>query len=85
VRLLAAISSGETPVSLRRRERGSLKSEKASSHDPNSEELAAAAERLRGTVKTAVLDAHDETALETFFSRLEVVDHLVSMVGDSMG
>ena len=35
VRLLAAISSGETPVSLRRRERGSLKSEKSSSHDPN--------------------------------------------------
>ncbi len=50
----------------------------------NQAKLAAAAERLRGTVKTAVLDAHDETALETFFSRLEVVDHLVSMVGDSM-
>jgi NADP-dependent 3-hydroxy acid dehydrogenase YdfG len=44
----------------------------------------AAAERLMGTVKTAVLDAYDETALETFFSRLEVVDHVVSMVGDSM-
>ncbi len=35
-------------------------------------------------VKTAVLDAHDETALEGFFSTLEAVDHLVSMVGDSM-
>jgi len=44
----------------------------------------AAAERLGGAVKTAVLDAHDETALESFFSRLEAVDHLVSMVGDSM-
>jgi len=35
-------------------------------------------------VKTAVLDAHDGTALKGFFSRLEAVDHLVSMVGDSM-
>jgi short-subunit dehydrogenase len=50
----------------------------------NQATLSAAAERLRGTVKTAVLDAYDETALETFFSRLEVVDHVVSMVGDSM-
>jgi NAD(P)-dependent dehydrogenase (short-subunit alcohol dehydrogenase family) len=46
--------------------------------------LAAAAERLSGVVKTAVLDAHDGTALKGFFSRLEAVDHLVSMVGDSM-
>jgi hypothetical protein len=35
-------------------------------------------------VKTAVLDAHEDMALENFFSRLEVADHLVSMVGDSM-
>ena len=50
----------------------------------NQAKLAAAAERLGGAVKTAVLDAHDETALESFFSSLEAVDHLVSMVGDSM-
>jgi NAD(P)-dependent dehydrogenase (short-subunit alcohol dehydrogenase family) len=46
--------------------------------------LAAAAESLTGEVKTTVLDAHDDIALEHFFSRLEAVDHLVSMVGDSM-
>lgn len=46
--------------------------------------LAAATERLRGEVNTVVLDAHDETALERFFSTLEPIDHLVSMVGDSM-
>ena len=46
--------------------------------------LAAAAEGLSGAVTMAVLDAHDETALEGFFSSLESVDHLVSMVGDSM-
>ncbi len=46
--------------------------------------LATAAERLSGVVKTTVLDAHDETALESFFSSLEAVNHLVSMVGDSM-
>ena len=50
----------------------------------NAAKLVAAAERLDGEVKTAVLDAHDDTALERFFSRLETVDHLVSMVGDSM-
>jgi NAD(P)-dependent dehydrogenase (short-subunit alcohol dehydrogenase family) len=50
----------------------------------NEAKLAAAAERLRGEVKTAVLDAHNETALERFFSTLEPIDHLVSMVGDSM-
>jgi NAD(P)-dependent dehydrogenase (short-subunit alcohol dehydrogenase family) len=50
----------------------------------NPAKLAAAAERLGGEVKTAVLDAHEDMALENFFSRLEVADHLVSMVGDSM-
>ncbi len=50
----------------------------------NQAKLDAAAERLGGVVKTALLDAHDETALEGFFSRLEVIDHIVSMVGDSM-
>jgi NAD(P)-dependent dehydrogenase (short-subunit alcohol dehydrogenase family) len=46
--------------------------------------LAAAAERIRGNVTTEVLDAHDEMALEAFFSSLDAADHLVSMVGDSM-
>jgi NAD(P)-dependent dehydrogenase (short-subunit alcohol dehydrogenase family) len=47
-------------------------------------ELAAAADKLRGRVKTAVLDAHDDAAVEEFFSKLVTIDHLVSMVGDSM-
>jgi NAD(P)-dependent dehydrogenase (short-subunit alcohol dehydrogenase family) len=46
--------------------------------------LAAAADKLGGTVNTAVLDAHDEAALAKFFSKSMAVDHLVSMVGDSM-
>ena len=46
--------------------------------------LAAAAEKLGGSVKTAVLDAHDDTAREEFFSKSAPIDHLVSMVGDSM-
>jgi short-subunit dehydrogenase len=50
----------------------------------NEAKLAAAADRLRGEVTTAVLDAHDDAALERFFSTLEPIDHLVSMVGDSM-
>jgi len=45
--------------------------------------LAAAAERLGGSVTTTALDAHDEAALECFLSKLEPVDHVVSMVGDS--
>jgi NAD(P)-dependent dehydrogenase (short-subunit alcohol dehydrogenase family) len=45
--------------------------------------LAIAADDLGGTT-TALLDAHDEAALDQFFGRLDVVDHLVSMVGDSM-
>src|SRR4051794_17571356 len=45
--------------------------------------LAAAAGELGG-VGSAVLDAHDEAALEGFFAQLGPVDHLVSMVGDSM-
>jgi NAD(P)-dependent dehydrogenase (short-subunit alcohol dehydrogenase family) len=32
----------------------------------------------------ALLDAHDETALDQFFGELGAADHLVSMVGDSM-
>jgi NAD(P)-dependent dehydrogenase (short-subunit alcohol dehydrogenase family) len=50
----------------------------------NKTKLAAAAESLRAEVKPVVLDAHDERALEHFFSTLEPIDHLVSMVGDSM-
>lgn len=50
----------------------------------NPAKLHTAAEQLGGEVKTVVLDAHDDTALERFFSQLETVDHLVSMVGDSM-
>jgi NADP-dependent 3-hydroxy acid dehydrogenase YdfG len=37
--------------------------------------LAVAAERLGGEVATAVLDAHDEAALEDFFATVETVDH----------
>jgi len=46
--------------------------------------LALAAERLGRSVSSAWLDAHDEVALEKFFSSLETIDHLVSMIGDSM-
>jgi NAD(P)-dependent dehydrogenase (short-subunit alcohol dehydrogenase family) len=45
--------------------------------------LATAAKKL-GEVQTVLLDAHDETALEHFFHELDAVDHIVSMVGDSM-
>jgi NAD(P)-dependent dehydrogenase (short-subunit alcohol dehydrogenase family) len=46
--------------------------------------LSAAAERLGEAVRAVRLDAHDETALERVFSELEPVDHVISMVGDSM-
>jgi NAD(P)-dependent dehydrogenase (short-subunit alcohol dehydrogenase family) len=49
--------------------------------DPN--QLATSAKELGG-VETALLDAHDETALQQFFTELNTVDHIVSMVGDSM-
>jgi NAD(P)-dependent dehydrogenase (short-subunit alcohol dehydrogenase family) len=43
-----------------------------------------ASESLGKEVETAELDAHDGKALEQFFSDLKPVDHLVSMVGNSM-
>jgi NAD(P)-dependent dehydrogenase (short-subunit alcohol dehydrogenase family) len=47
--------------------------------------LAAAANRLGDAVMlAAAVDAHDETALDGFFSRWDAADHLVSMVGDTM-
>jgi len=45
--------------------------------------LAAAAAEL-GKLDTATLDAHDESALKAFFTDLGQVDHIVSLVGDSM-
>jgi NAD(P)-dependent dehydrogenase (short-subunit alcohol dehydrogenase family) len=45
--------------------------------------LEAAAETL-DVADIAVLDAHDGTALAAFFTGLAHVDHIVSMVGDSM-
>jgi len=37
-----------------------------------------------GVLGTAAFDAHDEKALRDFFASLEPVDHVVSMIGDSM-
>jgi NAD(P)-dependent dehydrogenase (short-subunit alcohol dehydrogenase family) len=42
-----------------------------------------AVDRL-GTAGRAVLDAHDESALDRFFAERGDIDHIVSMVGDSM-
>jgi NAD(P)-dependent dehydrogenase (short-subunit alcohol dehydrogenase family) len=40
--------------------------------------------KLIGSASTAVLDAHDDGEIERFFARLGSVDHVVSLVGDSM-
>jgi NAD(P)-dependent dehydrogenase (short-subunit alcohol dehydrogenase family) len=45
--------------------------------------LASAAKRI-GAQRTASLNAHDDDAVDAFFARLGPVDHLVSMVGDTM-
>jgi NAD(P)-dependent dehydrogenase (short-subunit alcohol dehydrogenase family) len=50
----------------------------------NPAKLAEAAERLSGVVQTVALDAHDGAAVESAFSDLDALDHVVSMVGDSM-
>jgi NAD(P)-dependent dehydrogenase (short-subunit alcohol dehydrogenase family) len=50
----------------------------------NPAKLADAAERLNGAVQTIALNAHDEAELESAFSDLDTLDHVVSMVGDSM-
>jgi NAD(P)-dependent dehydrogenase (short-subunit alcohol dehydrogenase family) len=48
--------------------------------------LVVAAEQVGKPVTTLfALDAHDEVALERFFAEVDAFDHLVSMVGDSMG
>jgi len=49
--------------------------------DPH--KLAAAAHRT-GAVHVAAFDAHDADALQGFFAGLGEVDHIVSMIGDSM-
>jgi NAD(P)-dependent dehydrogenase (short-subunit alcohol dehydrogenase family) len=50
----------------------------------NPARLADAAERLNVAVQTVALNAHDEAELESAFSDLDTLDHVVSMVGDSM-
>jgi NAD(P)-dependent dehydrogenase (short-subunit alcohol dehydrogenase family) len=50
----------------------------------NRAKLAAAAAGLSAAVQSLVLDAHDEAAVEAAFPNLEALDHVVSMVGDSM-
>lgn len=45
--------------------------------------LAAAATHV-GADRAEAFDAHDEPALTRFFDRIEEVDHVVSMIGDSM-
>ena len=50
----------------------------------NPAKLTEAAERLRGVVQTVAVDAHDDAAVERAFSDLDALDHVVSMVGDSM-
>jgi NAD(P)-dependent dehydrogenase (short-subunit alcohol dehydrogenase family) len=46
--------------------------------------LEAAAQELGHEVDSVVLDAHDAAAVQRFFDGLDFVDHVVSMVGDSM-
>jgi NAD(P)-dependent dehydrogenase (short-subunit alcohol dehydrogenase family) len=46
--------------------------------------LAAAADGARQRARAVVLDAHDDRALEAFVETLDGVDHVVSMIGDSM-
>src|SRR5579863_10415456 len=43
-----------------------------------------AAATLDGDAQGLVSDAHDHSALETFFAALPKFDHLVSMIGDTM-
>jgi NAD(P)-dependent dehydrogenase (short-subunit alcohol dehydrogenase family) len=50
----------------------------------NPAKLGGAAERLNGAVQTVAMNAHDEAELESAFSDLDTLDHVVSMVGDSM-
>jgi NAD(P)-dependent dehydrogenase (short-subunit alcohol dehydrogenase family) len=50
----------------------------------NRSKLEAAAMQLRNVIEAVVLDAHDHGALRTLFEKVERVDHVVSMIGDSM-
>jgi NAD(P)-dependent dehydrogenase (short-subunit alcohol dehydrogenase family) len=50
----------------------------------NQNRLNEAFQKLERQVVTKTLDAHNEIELEKFFSLLGPVDHLVSMIGDSM-
>jgi NAD(P)-dependent dehydrogenase (short-subunit alcohol dehydrogenase family) len=50
----------------------------------NPAKLVEAAECLNGAIQTVAMDAHDGAELEAAFSDLEALDHVVSMVGDSM-
>jgi NAD(P)-dependent dehydrogenase (short-subunit alcohol dehydrogenase family) len=46
--------------------------------------LSTAAERLPGAIQTMTVDAHDHADLEHALSGVDALDHVVSMVGDSM-
>jgi NAD(P)-dependent dehydrogenase (short-subunit alcohol dehydrogenase family) len=46
--------------------------------------LEVASQNLGPDVDAVALDAHDEAAVERFFNGLDPVDHVISMVGDSM-
>jgi NAD(P)-dependent dehydrogenase (short-subunit alcohol dehydrogenase family) len=50
----------------------------------DSAKLAEAAERLGAATRTLTVDAHDGAAIENAFADLHALDHVVSMVGDSM-
>jgi NAD(P)-dependent dehydrogenase (short-subunit alcohol dehydrogenase family) len=50
----------------------------------NQTKLLDAAAALGGSVQTIAADAHDDEAVEELFARLDPLDHVVSLVGDSM-
>ncbi|HMC87436.1 MAG TPA: SDR family oxidoreductase [Chitinophagaceae bacterium] len=50
----------------------------------NPDKLSIAIKHLGNASEIAILDAHDEIALEIYFSNLKGIDHLVSLIGDSM-
>jgi NAD(P)-dependent dehydrogenase (short-subunit alcohol dehydrogenase family) len=51
---------------------------------PDEAKLSAAAAGFSENVRTIVADAHDDGAMESLFAAMDSLDHVVSMVGDSM-
>ena len=81
---LVVILGGSSGIGLAVAEQAASQGAKLVIASSNAERVQKAVEKLEGNAQGHTLDLSDESAVENFFAKLGVFDHLVFTAGDSL-